>query len=183
MQIALCHGLACILFSLNEFLESFCARKYLKFNGAWHVGDPKKLWVCKLSSFLTLLSSLQSRRKVWKSGGQWLIKRSFEGTGFASNSAKNWEGNCPLGPHSSTVSTPCALLHSSILDSTQSYNPPQLSSAHRCAGTVFNMESLKTSVNVKVAKSWKVFSQYETKWKEVFEIKPPLKFSRFDLNL
>jgi hypothetical protein len=45
------------------------------------------------------------------------------------------------------------------------------------------MESLKTSVNVKVAKSWKVFSQYETKWKEVFEIKPPLKFSRFDSNL
>ena len=45
------------------------------------------------------------------------------------------------------------------------------------------MESLKTSVKVKVAKSWKVFSQDGTKWKEVFEIKPPLKFSRFDLNL
>ena len=87
---------------------------------------------------------------------------------------KNWDGDCPLGPHSSTA---LLLLHSSILDSTQSYNPPQLSSAHRCAGTVFDMESLKKSnKGCKIMEG--IFQQYGTKWKEVFEIKPPLQFSQ-----
>ena len=100
--------------------------------------------------------------------------KPFDGTSFASNSAKNWESNCPLGPHSSTA---LLLLHSSILDSTQSYNPPQLSSAHRCAGTVFDMESLKKSnKGCKIMEG--IFQQYGTKWKEVFEIKPPLQFSQ-----
>ena len=47
---------------------------------------------------------LQGQGKVWKSGG-WggiIDTRSFDGTGFVSNSAKIWRGNCqqliPLPP-------------------------------------------------------------------------------------
>ena len=79
------------------------------------------------------------------------MKMSFDGTGFASNSAKKTARaiapSAPIVPPYLLLARFCfcTRVYSTQL---QSYNPPQLSSAHRCAGTVFNMESLKTSINL-----------------------------------